>query len=141
MARIGDPRHRTCKNASSGGFGASDNESTTPIAVGLVDSDGVGYPDIKPTVRKAVSADNNVYGVFVGYDVGSGDVTVATGGIQAFTKSAASAATDIGDGISGDDTTSAGQVTTGDNKGSGVVVGRSGSTLWVDLDASSRGTA
>ena len=141
MAHIGDPRHRTCKNASSGGFAAADNRATTPIAVGLVDSDGVGYPDIKPTVRKAVVADNNIYGVFVGYDVGSGDVTVATGGIQAFTKSAASADTDIGFGISGDDTTNAGEVTTGTNKGSGVVVGRSGTTLWVDLDGNSRGTA
>lgn len=141
MARVGDPRHRTCKNASSGGFALADNDSTSPIAVGLVDSDGVGYPDIKPTVRKAVAADNNVYGVFVGFDQGTSEVTVATGGIQAFVKSSASAATDIGDGISGDDTNNAGEVTTGDNKGSGVVVGRNGTTLWVDLDASTRGTA
>jgi len=139
MASVGHANTLTCKNASTGGFSAADNNTDAPdIAVGLVDSDSVTYPDVKPTVRKAVAADDNIYGKFVHYEVATNEVTIARGGIQSFVKSAASVAADIGMGIIG--VATAGQVDTADNKGSGVVIGRNGTTVWVDLDAGSRGT-
>lgn len=149
MARVCDPRHRSCKNASSGGFAVADNNATDPIAVALVDTDGVAYPDIKPTVKKADAATDVIYGKFVGFDEGASEVTVAVGGIQSFKKIAATpvSADDIGRGIIA--TTTAGEVdihvdtvtpANSGNQGTGVVVGRDGTDiLWVDLSAGSRG--
>ena len=149
MARVGDPRQRSCKNAGTGGFALADNNATTPIAVALVDTDGMAYPDIKPTVKKANVATDVIYGKFVGFDVGSNEVTVAVGGIQSFKKITGTdvEAADIGKGIIA--TTTAGEVDThvdqvtpanSGNQGTGVVIGRSGTDiLWVDLSAGSRG--
>ena len=140
MATVGHVNARSCRNASTGGFAVADNQATNPIAAAVVDTDGMAYPDLKPTVKKSDAASDVIYGKFDTFDQGSEDVTIVTGGIQSFYKMNAVAAADIGRGIIA--TTTAGQVDTSATQGTGVVVGRSGTNiLWVDLDAGTRGTA
>ena len=139
MATVGHVNARSCRSASTEGFSVADNQATAPIAASLVDGGAtMAYPDLKPTVKKSNAATETIYGVFETFDQGSEDVTVLTGGIQAFQKNGATAATDIGMGIvpAG---AAGGQVDVSNTKGVGVVVGRgANNTLWVDLDASDR---
>lgn len=132
--QVTDDRNIQCAPVAANSFSASDNTSTTPIAVGFVPGttdNVVDYP--KPKVAKADGDSYLIYGKFVVYDEAVGEVTVATGGIQSFEKESASVAADIGKGIIGGGT--AGKVDIGTGVSRGCVVARSGTTLWVDLDA------
>ena len=139
-----NPRNVGCKSAA-GTFSATDVQRTSTggdppnVAVSLAaDNDGAIYPE--PNVVKSTSG--YVYGKLVAWDAETNGVTIATGGIQTFTKSAASVAGDIGQGIIGDSTNNAGEVdtSTGTNR-RGLVIGRNGTTLFVDLDVGARTTA
>lgn len=108
-------------------FSAADNSSEHEIGVQLADSDGatIGVP----TVQK-LAADGIPYGKFVVWDDTVKELTVATGGIQTFTKSSASVSADIGKGIIGD---ASNTVKTSSGTARGMVIARNGTTLYVDM--------
>ena len=140
MATVGHANTRSCKNDATAPFSADDNTSASQFAAALsTDNSGVAYPDLKPSVQKPAAVDLVIYGKFMNLDQGSGDVTVATGGIQSFTKSSTGATDDIGRSIIS--TTTAGLVDTSETAGIGMVIGYNGTTLFVDLDKTARPTA
>ena len=137
-----DPRNVGCRSAD-GTFSATDIQRTSTggdppnIAVSLAaDNDNAIYPE--PNVIKSTTG--AVYGKLVAWDPATNGVTIATGGIQTFTKSGASVAADIGKGIIGDNTNNAGEVNTTAGESRGIVVARNGTTLFVDLDTTTRTT-
>ena len=136
-----DPRTVGCKSAANNSFSATDvqrdsNGNIPNVAVCLTDSADAVYPT--PTVQKSTTAGNLIYGKLVSWDPETYDVSVATGGIQSFTKSSAAVSGDIGKGII-PDTTNAGQVdtaTAATDVARGTVVAYNGTTLFVDLEVS-----
>ena len=127
----------TCK------VGTGITATTSDIPVRLVDSDNATDPT--PTVAATDGTDNVIYGKLEATLDAFGDATGVSGnqitydmganvivdGIVEFTKSAASVAGDIGLGVQG---AANNQVDTHAD-GTGRVVARNGTTLWVDLRA------
>lgn len=127
----------TCK------AGTGITATTKNIPVRLIDSDNATDPT--PTVRPTDGTDNVVYGKLETAIPALGDATGVSGnqltyglganviidGIVEFTKSAASVAGDIGLGVQG----AANNEVDTHADGTGRVVARNGTTLWVDLRA------
>ena len=112
-------------------FTAADNLATAGnIAVELADTDDATFP--MPTVQKGTTDGAVPYGKLVVWDDTVKELTVATGGIQTFTKSSPSTASDIGKGIRIDGSTD-GTVKTDTGEARGTIIARNGTTLYVDM--------
>lgn len=119
-----------CRPAASNTFSATDNDRDTHIPVSLADSDGVSLPE--PTVAKAVD-DGIIYGKLVVWDAGAAKATVMTTGVLQFTVAAAIQATDFGKGIVGAGGNNV-KVSGTARQGTGRIVARNDTTIWVDLN-------
>ena len=109
----------------------ANQENTGYLAVAVV-QDNVST-DPTPNVQLVSATNTKVYGVVATFNSATQRCGVIRSGIVPVRKSGASASGDMATGIVGD---ANGQVDAGTaGTGTGVVVGRTGSILWVDLDA------
>lgn len=109
----------------------ANQETTGYLAVTCVADNETTDPT--PNVQLTSATNTRVYGVVATFNPATQRCGVIRTGVVPIRKNAASAAGDMGTGVLG---AANGQVDAGTSgDGTGVVVGRSGNILWVDLDA------
>ena len=130
MARYLSGSNVGCRPEAANTFTEADNADDVHIPVTLVDSE-IGLPE--PRVGKADTAGDDIYGKLYNWDAGAQKLTVQTTGIVQFTMAAAVPADAFGKGVEGAGGGNV-QVAGTARQGTGRIIARNGTNVWVDLD-------